>query len=313
MSAGKAIVSTPYAYATELLAGGRGVLVEPGSPTALATAFIDAPGRPRAPDDHRCACVRRTAASRSGRRSARLPARLRSGRGAVPAARPPSDATGLHAEGRSSGLGRRLSPPRSSRSAGVHLDELTRRRRDHAARRSGSSPIRRTATASTMSPGRSRSTCSTAPSSAGRPSPTERRALDALPRGGVRPASPAGSGTSATSTARWLDARPARRTPTRGRCSRSARPRAVRRRSAVRRARGRPVRAGPSRAPCGLDPPAAPLAAAVLACAAAARGRQSSGDGRAAAARRCDPGGAPTAATPRSARRLAVAGAGPDL
>jgi glycosyltransferase involved in cell wall biosynthesis len=41
MSAGKAIVSTPYAYATELLAGGRGVLVQPGSPTGLANAFIE--------------------------------------------------------------------------------------------------------------------------------------------------------------------------------------------------------------------------------------------------------------------------------
>jgi glycosyltransferase involved in cell wall biosynthesis len=40
MSAGKAIVSTPYAYATELLAGGRGVLVEPGSVTSLSDAFI---------------------------------------------------------------------------------------------------------------------------------------------------------------------------------------------------------------------------------------------------------------------------------
>ncbi len=41
MSAGKAIVSTPYAYATELLASGRGVLVQPGSPTELAGAFVD--------------------------------------------------------------------------------------------------------------------------------------------------------------------------------------------------------------------------------------------------------------------------------
>jgi glycosyltransferase involved in cell wall biosynthesis len=41
MSAGRAIVSTPYAYATELLGHGRGRLVEPGSPAALASAFVE--------------------------------------------------------------------------------------------------------------------------------------------------------------------------------------------------------------------------------------------------------------------------------
>jgi glycosyltransferase involved in cell wall biosynthesis len=41
MGAGKAIVSTPYAYARELLAFGRGRLVAPGSTAALANAFIE--------------------------------------------------------------------------------------------------------------------------------------------------------------------------------------------------------------------------------------------------------------------------------
>jgi len=41
MGAGKAIVSTPYAYASERLADGRGVLVAPGSIDALAKGMID--------------------------------------------------------------------------------------------------------------------------------------------------------------------------------------------------------------------------------------------------------------------------------
>ncbi len=39
MGAGRAIVSTPYAHARELLAGDRGILVPPGSPDALAAAL----------------------------------------------------------------------------------------------------------------------------------------------------------------------------------------------------------------------------------------------------------------------------------
>ena len=41
MSSGKAVVSTPYAYALERLAGGRGTLVAPASSKALADAFIE--------------------------------------------------------------------------------------------------------------------------------------------------------------------------------------------------------------------------------------------------------------------------------
>jgi glycosyltransferase involved in cell wall biosynthesis len=41
MGAGKAIVSTPYAYAREQLANGRGRLVAPGSTSALASALVE--------------------------------------------------------------------------------------------------------------------------------------------------------------------------------------------------------------------------------------------------------------------------------
>jgi glycosyltransferase involved in cell wall biosynthesis len=46
MGAGRAIVSTPYAYASELLADGRGVLVPAASPATIATALNDLLGDP---------------------------------------------------------------------------------------------------------------------------------------------------------------------------------------------------------------------------------------------------------------------------
>jgi len=41
MGAGRAVVSTPYAYALERLAAGRGRIVSPGSPAAMATTLVE--------------------------------------------------------------------------------------------------------------------------------------------------------------------------------------------------------------------------------------------------------------------------------
>jgi glycosyltransferase involved in cell wall biosynthesis len=46
MGAGRAVVSTPYAYATELLDAGRGILVPPGSAAGLATGLNEVLGNP---------------------------------------------------------------------------------------------------------------------------------------------------------------------------------------------------------------------------------------------------------------------------
>ena len=62
MGAGRAVVSTPYTYAAELLDDGRGVLVPPGSPEALATALNDILGD----DDLRATLGRRAYAHSRG-------------------------------------------------------------------------------------------------------------------------------------------------------------------------------------------------------------------------------------------------------
>ena len=58
VGAGKAVVSTPYEYAVELLAEGRGILVPPASASSLAAAFIDLLGDPAASGTDGCAGYR---------------------------------------------------------------------------------------------------------------------------------------------------------------------------------------------------------------------------------------------------------------
>ena len=62
MSAGRAIVSTPYVYAAELLAGGRGILVPAGSPPRFAAALNEVLG-----DDELRALIGRRAYEHSRR------------------------------------------------------------------------------------------------------------------------------------------------------------------------------------------------------------------------------------------------------
>ena len=48
VGAGRPVVSTPYAYAEELLGGGAGILVPPADPAALAAALVRFLGDPAA-------------------------------------------------------------------------------------------------------------------------------------------------------------------------------------------------------------------------------------------------------------------------
>ena len=167
MGAGRTIVSTPYAYASELLAEGRGVLVAPGSPSSLSTALTAVLG-----DRELRAAIGRRAYEYSrgmvwsevGAEYGRLFAQVADER-ADELARPGP-------------FGPRWWPsmpelaplPRVSRS---HLDDMTDRDRDHAARDRVPSRTRPTGTAWTTSPAPSRSTCSIAASS-GWPAVAER-------------------------------------------------------------------------------------------------------------------------------------------
>jgi glycosyltransferase involved in cell wall biosynthesis len=98
MGAGRAIVSTPYAYAAELLADGRGVLVGAPSPSSFATALNKVLG-----DDKLRAALGRTAYDDSRRMVwSEVGAQYRAlfqrvGAGSVAAVAPPAGFTALNA------------------------------------------------------------------------------------------------------------------------------------------------------------------------------------------------------------------------
>ena len=232
MGAGRAIVSTPYAYAQELLADGRGVLVPPASPAALGAALNEILGD----DDLRASLGRRAHATVAdglvrGRR--RLRRSLRTGRRAGAIDGP------VVTRGRQCLTGRHCIPSAGGTSTCSRIGS------GYSSIRSGRDPTRPTAIASTTSPAPSRWTCSTGERSAGRPSRTAPgEASRSSRRHSTRPV--AGSGTSGRSTGHGSAAS----APTTVRdvrsshWARSSRPRRIgrwptpRRRSSARRARG---------------------------------------------------------------------------
>ena len=134
MGAGKAIVSTPYAYARERLAGGRGRLVAPGSPDALADAIVELLGNREVREaiGRRAYDLQPRHALAAGGRDVRRD--LRGGRSVGPARTP---ATGSPNAARSL----RWLTSRSTRSAARTWPPLTGTARDLAARgRAGPGP-----------------------------------------------------------------------------------------------------------------------------------------------------------------------------
>ena len=208
---GKAIVSTPYWHAEELLADGRGVLVPFADPTALAREI--------------CGLLRRRAAAARDVRAG-VPAGPRDDLGAVRAPlhgvvpagppRPPGPAVqaagGAHAR-RAAGRAARLAarPPGAADRRDGHAPA---RHLHHPQLRGGVLHRRqRPRPAADGAPG------GAGPGRAG--GPAARHDLRRVPPGGLRPASGGGSATSWASTAAgWR--RSARRTPTGGRSGRWA-------------------------------------------------------------------------------------------